>query len=72
VWVWFEPTFRKNVSPPSSGQVNNTRSQVSRYCRLQSPAYLWSRVRYAPPKRRFKPQPHDATSRKTTFFILMI
>jgi hypothetical protein len=27
VWVWFEPTFRRNVSSPSSGQVNNTRSQ---------------------------------------------
>jgi hypothetical protein len=31
VWVWFESTFRRNVSPPSSGQVNNTRSQVSRW-----------------------------------------
>jgi hypothetical protein len=30
VWVRFEPTFRRNVSPPYSGQVNNTRSQVSR------------------------------------------
>jgi hypothetical protein len=30
VWVWFEPTFRRNVSPPSLGQVNNTRLQVSR------------------------------------------
>jgi hypothetical protein len=26
VWFWFEPTFRRIVSPPSSGQVSNTRS----------------------------------------------
>jgi hypothetical protein len=31
VWVWFEPTFRRYVSPPSSGQVNNMKSQVSRW-----------------------------------------
>jgi hypothetical protein len=33
VWLCFEPTFRRNVSPSSSGQVNNTRSQVSRWLR---------------------------------------
>jgi hypothetical protein len=34
VWFRFFPTFRRNVSPPSSGQVESTGSQLSTYCRL--------------------------------------
>jgi hypothetical protein len=30
VYIWLEPTFRKNVSPPSSGQVNCNENIVSR------------------------------------------
>jgi hypothetical protein len=32
VWFRFLPTFRRNVSPPSSGQVESTGSQFSTYC----------------------------------------
>jgi hypothetical protein len=34
VWFRFLPTFRRNVSPPSSGQLESTGSQFSTYCRL--------------------------------------
>jgi hypothetical protein len=34
VWFRFLPTFRRNVSPPSSGQVVSTGSQFNTYCRL--------------------------------------
>jgi hypothetical protein len=30
VYFWLEPTFRGNVSPPSSGQVNSDENIVSR------------------------------------------
>jgi hypothetical protein len=30
VWFWFEPTLWINISPPSSGQVNNPRALVRR------------------------------------------
>jgi hypothetical protein len=30
VYFWLEPTFRRNVSPPSSGQVNRDENIVSR------------------------------------------
>jgi hypothetical protein len=35
--IVFEPTFRRNVSPPSSGQVKSMRSQVSRWLRTCLP-----------------------------------
>jgi hypothetical protein len=34
VWFRFLPTFRRNISPPASGQVESTGSQFSTYCRL--------------------------------------
>jgi hypothetical protein len=63
MWRMCEPTFRRNVLPPSSGQKNprarNQLEQVPAVCR-----------RYVPPKRRFTQDLHGATSQKTTFFIV--
>jgi hypothetical protein len=38
--LWLEPTFRRNVSPPSSGQVNRDENTVSRWVQLVGSSHL--------------------------------
>jgi hypothetical protein len=77
VWILCKPTFRKDVSPPSSGQKNpRTRNQRAIYSHLltlvpRSRICLpWRWRRHVPPKRRFTPDLNGDTSRKTAFFIV--
>jgi hypothetical protein len=70
VWLLYEPTFQRNISPPSSGWQES--ACFGCYCvffvhRFLSP---WWWRRYVPPERRFLQEPHGVTSQKTTFFIV--
>jgi hypothetical protein len=74
-----KPSFRKNVSPPSSWQKNprarNQREQVAADCHMltlvsRSWMFLpWRWRRNVLPKRRFTQHLHGATSQKTAFFM---
>jgi hypothetical protein len=81
VYILCAPTFRRNVSPPCTGQkIPQGGTNVSRWlldcCHLLAPVprsrnFLSCRWRrYVPPKRRFTQDVHSATSQKTAFFIV--
>jgi hypothetical protein len=58
VWLLYQPKFRRNVSPPSSGPKNRRR--------FFSP---WWR-RYVPPKRLSLQEPHGVSLQNTAFFLV--
>jgi hypothetical protein len=64
VWPLYELTFRRNVSPPSSGwQVGElgTTSTVTRNWSALRKSTDWSDGGYVPTKRRFLKEPHGVT-----------